>query len=596
MSGGSDAPYLPPEDAIKLQPPAGQPPAPRPAPEPEPARHPPRGDGLPKESLTAALLFAAGALHLALVDDHLAHARGAGLFFLGIGFAQVAWSFLYLRRPTEVLGRVGLAGLVIAPSLLYVLTRIVRAPWSDAPEAVDLLGVVTLLAQLGALVPLWSDWRPRVDAPTARAVLGVGVLLTAGLYTSAIAAENVDWLSEAQEAHSHGPGGHDDHGDHAGHGGHGGDFVGVRGEVTVGNRSYYGPADGTAISDWCRAVGHPDSDCWLTFLNDMVVAEGSIPAFDALVELTEVEPDANARSHDLAHVLGHTAYQAYGLNVSLTLGECSYEVFQGCIHGALQAFFNDLAAQGLPLDEDSLGGVCDAATSSFERYTCYHGVGHGVMMHSTYDLHGSLETCDLLRDWFDEASCYGGVFMENVVAYLHSLDPDYVPHDHGGGPPVYWVDEEDPAYPCNVVDDDYKRFCWKMQTSLVLHFNGGDFEAASGVCDEAGKQRLACYASLGRDAAPHAGRDPGLMMQFCSHGAEDAQHVCVKAFTAGVMLQANTPEAGLDLCPQLPEDFRATCYKEVGNQADSRLKEAAEAFCDDRVPEAYREACHEGRA
>lgn len=552
-------------------------------------------------ALAAGLMLVAGVLHMFLVDDHMTHARGAGLFFLAIAAAQMVWALVYLRAPNRTLGLVGIAALAVAPIVLYIVTRVARAPWSAGPEDVDAIGIATQLAQLAAGVALLVEWQPALPAAQTRAAIGVGMLVAVSGYGGAMASESVAWLGQPEIPHSHGfddahaeGGAHADHADGDVHV-HGVSAWGTRGESAVGSVDYFGPKTGAAINQHCRAVGHDEEGCWLHFLKDLLTAEGSVPAFDRLQELMAANSQANAQSHPLAHVLGSHAYYAYGWDIEETLAECSYDVFQGCLHGALQAYFNDLAAQGLPLDRAAIEDVCSKASSRFQSYACLHGVGHGVMIHTNYALHESLDLCYLLDGWFAQGSCYGGVFMENVVAYHDSLDPDYVPHNHGSGePPTYWVDDDDPAYPCNVVGDRYKGSCWRMQTSLILRANHGDFQAAAKICDEAEPYNKDCYASLGRDAPPWSNRNPTRMAQMCSYGDEEEQEVCVKAFTSGVILQDNTPQAGLELCPEIPEDYRPYCYRETGRQAAGMLGDGAAAFCDG-APEAYAAACHEGR-
>lgn len=555
-------------------------------------RAPPR-NALPP-AIAAGAMLVAGVLHLLLVEAHFAHARGAGLFFLGLGAAQMVWAFAYLRQPTQRLGRLGLVALVAAPVVLYVLTRIWRAPWSAGPEAIDAIGIATQVIQLAAGGFLLWQWAPALPAGSPAAI-GMGILLAVGGYAGAIATEDVDWLAEAEGGHPHAAGNlHAEevhaHGDDAPH------LFGTRGASLVGTVEYYGPETGAKISTECRSIGHDDQGCWLHHLGDLLNAHGAVAAFDALVELLEANPKADNTGHALAHLLGHHAYQAYGLDISLTLGECSYDVFQGCIHGALQSYFDDLGRQGKQIDKGTISDVCSAATTSFEEYACLHGVGHGIMMYSNYALHESLDTCYLLDGSFAQRSCYGGVVMENVVAYKDSLRADHQAHDHGHDePPEFWVDENDHAYPCNVVKERYQDSCWRMQTSLILHFNGEDFKAASATCDEAGKHKLACYASLGRDAPPRAARDPARMSKMCSYGDWEAQTTCVAAFTAGIILDANSPEAGLGLCAELAEKYKPTCYEKTGNQARSMLLEEDGAALCDRAPEAYVADCHAGR-
>ncbi len=560
-----------------------------------------------RETWGAGLVMAAGLLHLVLVGDHLAHALGAGLFFFTLGATQAVWAAAYLRRPSDSLRRWGLAALAVAPTVLYLVTRMARAPWSDGPEAWDAAGIATQLLQIGAAVALMPTRRTalRFDGVAA---IGVGLLLAAGGYAGALGAEGVDFLSQARSVHGHDDGdggaGHEDEhavgasgagGAHAGaHAGHGTSLVGTRGESMVGSIAYYGPPDGPAIATHCQAIGQAQQECWLHFLTEVLIAEGSVVAFQTLADLAAAERAADAVGHPLAHSLGHAAFQAYGLDVQLALRECSYEVFQGCIHGVLQAHFDDLAAQGLPLDGPALNAVCGYAETSFERYACVHGLGHGIMMYEGLELHVALDRCALLRSGNDRTNCYGGVFMENVVGFFDSLDPSTETDAHGDGEPQFWVDENEPAYPCNVVAEAYKSSCWRMQTSLILHFNKGDFRAASVVCTAAEPYNLDCFDSLGRDSVPYSDRIPASMSAKCTYARADEEARCVHAFTTGMILHFNDPEQGLLVCQPLPVHQKEACYRATGIQT-SRMLTAAETeqVCARAEPD-YVAACRDG--
>ena len=53
--------------------------------------------------------------------------------------------------------------------------------------------------------------------------------------------------------------------------------------------------------------------------------------------------------------------------------------------------------------------------SRFQLFQCVHGMGHGFQMMYAGDLPRALGSCDQLADPWDRESCYGGVFMENIV-------------------------------------------------------------------------------------------------------------------------------------------------------------------------------------
>src|SRR5690606_27389891 len=78
--------------------------------------------------------------------------------------------------------------------------------------------------------------------------------------------------------------------------------------------------------------------------------------------------------------------------------------------------------------------------------------------------------------------------------------------EHGGAQPAAEpfvpIDPEDPHYPCTIVGEQYLAACYGMQTTVMLHLNGQNFEAAAKTCDGAPSTvRRVCHQSLGRDAS-----------------------------------------------------------------------------------------------
>jgi hypothetical protein len=110
------------------------------------------------------------------------------------------------------------------------------------------------------------------------------------------------------------------------------------------------------------------------------------------------------------------------------------------------------------------------------------------MIASDYDLPRALETCDALPDDWDRTSCTGGVFMENISSSY--------------GVQSEWLREDDPLYPCQVVADRHKLYCYLMVTSRILPLVGYDFAAASKTCMQSEPEWAeTCFQSLGRDAS-----------------------------------------------------------------------------------------------
>lgn len=160
---------------------------------------------------SSGFLLVAGILHLTALPAHAEQARGLGLFFLGLGAAQVVWACLTLFRSTQLGARIGLALLAVAPVALWVLTRTLRAPWSTAPEPVDIVGLGTALMELGAAVAMFlgragvsaaDHATPALARRTLVVFVAIGIAFGAVGYGGALAAEvTVPWLGEPEASH-----------------------------------------------------------------------------------------------------------------------------------------------------------------------------------------------------------------------------------------------------------------------------------------------------------------------------------------------------------------------------------------------------------
>lgn len=161
----------------------------------------------------AGLLAVAGIIHLVLLPGHLGEARGIGLYFCAIGAAQVVWSLLFALRATRRLAWVGLVALAVQPLGVYVLTRLVRQPFGDHAEDVDLIGIVTGVMELASIVPFavyLAGTRPAgqtalrgVAVPLALGI-AAGLVFAGAVYGIGLVMEDlVPWLDEPEAPHGH---------------------------------------------------------------------------------------------------------------------------------------------------------------------------------------------------------------------------------------------------------------------------------------------------------------------------------------------------------------------------------------------------------
>jgi len=220
--------------------------------------------------------------------------------------------------------------------------------------------------------------------------------------------------------------------------------------------------------------------------------------------------------HQQAHQIGKTAYNFWGPQV---FREGDPSCHSGFYHGAMEAFLTTRGTDNLAEDIPEL---CDTFETSFGQFECLHGVGHGVLAYVNYDLPLAIKTCQDLNNGFATNSCYGGMFMENIVsAQGYGAIPGHT---------TDWV-SKDPHFPCNAIDQNpsVQYQCYLMQTSWMLDLFEWDYSQVVTECLNAPSEYIStCFQSFGRDAAWYAYRDTGSALSLCNTVPQQYYDYCVE--------------------------------------------------------------------
>lgn len=272
----------------------------------------------------------------------------------------------------------------------------------------------------------------------------------------------------------------------------------------------------------------------------------------AFAELrTDYAADDSVRSncHPLTHVIGRTAGQKFA-TVSAAYAEGDEFCWSGYYHGVMEAMLSKI-------DPDEMIGqlntICADVRAgqqfSFDHYNCVHGLGHGVMLVSQHELFESLTACDNLDDSWERESCYGGVFMENVMA---SINPAHT---------TKYIIADQPLYPCTAVEDSYKQQCYLMQTSQALTSLNGDFAQVFSLCAGIEEQyRATCFQSLGRDASGRSVSDASQTRQTCLLGPDfTAQSNCVIGAVKDFISYHSSDVQAKEFCNSLEQNLASVC-------------------------------------
>ena len=269
--------------------------------------------------------------------------------------------------------------------------------------------------------------------------------------------------------------------------------------------------------------------------------------------------------HSTAHNAGRFAYEVFDSQAFQT---CSAECHSGCYHGATEAYFRDHGTANLA---DDLAIICSSSLNPFFSHQCFHGVGHGLMAFSDYELFEALTNCDLLTEGAE--SCYSGVYMENVVGGLAPTIGHFTDYL-----------SDDPHFPCNIVADKYKNACYFYQTSRMVQIFDWDFSKVAEACGEADERyQQACFESMGRDVGgKNLDNNVEAISDCQTIPAGDPRIWCLDGAVQNTFWDPAGQDVALDFCSRLdvPAE-KQSCFDTIFQRAPLVIEAEADlkAFC-----------------
>jgi hypothetical protein len=191
-----------------------------------------------------------------------------------------------------------------------------------------------------------------------------------------------------------------------------------------------------------------------------------------------------------------------------------------------------------------------ATASAFVHSQCVHGLGHGLLIYTAYELPKALRVCDGLPDPVDQRTCTGGVFMENFTTSLGIRSP--------------WLRQGDPLFPCDAVAERDKLYCYLIVTAHLLDVTHGDWKRTIAWCRKAERGWVAtCFESLGRDISGRTLQDPRKILELCALAGDMDDH-CVYGAVRDVTSMDAGAHRSVRLCQQAPGRLKTRCYQGIG--------------------------------
>jgi len=315
----------------------------------------------------------------------------------------------------------------------------------------------------------------------------------------------------------------------------------------------------TSLTDNCSKNGSTSYSCYKNELTEITDKEGPERAMALLKQEYDKSSYIKSQCHQLTHLIGRAALDKYK-NIADTYAHGDQYCWSGYYHGVMEEI---ALKNGYDYILNNANSICKPIALkgkyTFYHYNCVHGLGHGVMFVKDGDLFASLTACDSVTDSWERTSCYGGVFMQNI---MNEQTPDA---DIKTGSKYLKADQ--PMYPCTAVDSRYKDQCYLMQTSYALQTVGYDFNEVFKLCGEVETTfRDTCYTSLGRDASGNSISDVEKTRATCLLGpTEEAQKFCIHGASVDFVSYYHDDAKAKELCNSLPMNLVTDCLETVKN-------------------------------
>jgi mono/diheme cytochrome c family protein len=333
------------------------------------------------------------------------------------------------------------------------------------------------------------------------------------------------------------------------------------GTGTAGKISF--KPDDTKVED-CRGNG----SCYEQAFGNLAYKEGPKAALDKLVEMQSQDPVVLSSCHPIAHKIGAGGLLHYEGDVGKAFAAGNGTCGSGYYHGLLQWKLAGVSSDKVAAVASSVCNSAEIKTSDFNYYQCNHGLGHGLMLYTGYNLPKALDYCHQLNTEDDSVMCSGGVFMENQSSSF--------------GLRSKWLSNKNLLYPCNskLVKRQDKLYCYLLITSHILPEVGGDFRKTADWCRKSEPAWIAiCFQSYGRDVAGAAVRNPAQMKRLCAE-AGSGEKECIFGAVRDVINNNAQDLSAKAFCETVKSQFRDYCFFGIGSilgtqHADAAGKQAA---------------------
>lgn len=339
------------------------------------------------------------------------------------------------------------------------------------------------------------------------------------------------------------------------------------------------------------------------YFTDLANAKGAEYAYNVL-KIAPVPP--NTDMHLMGHVVGDVLYKQQGIN---GIKICTNDFRNACSHSIVVGLLLDKGEKVLP----DIAKACRLAPGGSGAYTmCYHGLGHGVLAYTNYDLPKAVNLCQKTETGQGEGvQCIGGTIMEIISGGDHDkltwgkMRPNY-------------LKASNPLYPClsSFMPANARSMCityltpylWEAVGANMGQPNSSDFAKAFALCNPLSEpDRDTCFAGFGKEFVVLAqNRDIRIIDQMTNDQLTQVYSWCqmakqesgIRACNSSALSSLywggeNKPDASVRFCSVISDkDRQGACFGELIGSVSYYISDTnyRQNFCGS-LPQAYKSDC-----
>lgn len=330
--------------------------------------------------------------------------------------------------------------------------------------------------------------------------------------------------------------------------------------------------------------------------------------------LKRAELPPNLDLHLLGHAVGDILYKQEGLE---GIKVCTPDFRNACSHSIVVGLFFDEGEGAL----DAIAETCRQAPGGSGAYTmCFHGLGHGILAYTGYDMEKTVALCKKTgteaRNYREYPECVGGSIMEIVGGGFH--DPKL-----WAAQSKKYLPEDKPLALCyaDFMPQEARGMCLTYLTPHLFKLAGGSLssptpESFAGAFDfckaipmTSSSERRACSGGLGKEFVVLAqNRDVRRIDQMNDEQLKKVHAWCaladspfdIAACTTSSLNSLywggeNDPGAAIRFCALAAENLQSSCFSELfgGVNYFMRNDRAYKASFCEQVPAARAADCRQ---